>query len=314
MLLICFIVVLAALVAWVGLEEVGSLLATLTVSQVIVLLGLSGAHYFLRAFRWHLMVRFAGIGTGFGSNALHFFGGFALTATPGRLGEIVRIRWLSRETGLGYGHLVPVAVADRLNELAAIVLVIGVSLAAAGIASFAAWWVVGFATVMIGCGCRPSFLKTCVDLIERLFGRLQVRWGRRAIVRLRAMVGHLEPLLRIRVAVPSLALGVVGWTIEGAAFWLILLWLDAGVGFATATAIFLVAVLSGTLSGLPGGLGGTEATAVSLLLMQGCTADTALIATVLIRITTLWFAVGIGFVAFPFAEIRAALNERMRTA
>jgi uncharacterized protein (TIRG00374 family) len=86
------------------------------------------------------------------------------------------------------------------------------------------------------------------------------------------------------------------------------------VSLAAATAIFLVAVLSGTLSGLPGGLGGTEATAVALLLLQGVAPETAILATAIIRITTLWFAVGIGVLVFPAAEMRAAAHERMRTA
>ena len=101
-------------------------------------------------------------------------------------------------------------------------------------------------------------------------------------------------------------LGIVGWSLEGAAFWLLLHWMGAGVSPAAAIAIFLVAILSGTLSGLPGGLGGTEATAVALLLLQGVAPDTAILATAIIRVTTLWFAVAIGFIVFPAAEMRAA--------
>ena len=69
-------------------------------------------------------------------------------------------------------------------------------------------------------------------------------------------------------------------------------------------------MLSGTLSGLPGGLGGTEATAVALLLLQGVPAETAVLATAIIRVTTLWFAVLIGFIVFPIAEVRASAAVR----
>lgn len=84
--------------------------------------------------------------------------------------------------------------------------------------------------------------------------------------------------------------------------WLLLDWLGAQISLPTATAIFLVAILSGALSGLPGGLGGTEATAVALLVLQGVPATLAVLATAVIRVATLWFAVALGFCVMPFAE------------
>jgi uncharacterized protein (TIRG00374 family) len=124
-------------------------------------------------------------------------------------------------------------------------------------------------------------------------------------VRLRRVARHLAPFMRVRVLVPTLAIGVVGWALEGVAFWLLLDWLGATIPPTTAAAIFLVAVLSGALSGLPGGLGGTEATAVGLLLLQGVAPETAILATAIIRIATLWFAVAIGLCVFPAAESRS---------
>jgi uncharacterized membrane protein YbhN (UPF0104 family) len=50
---------------------------------------------------------------------------------------------------------------------------------------------------------------------------------------------------------------------------------------------------------LPGGLGGHEAaSSVSLSLLYGATQAQAVVATVLIRMITLWFAVGIGIYFF----------------
>lgn len=308
--LLGFVAVLAVALATTGWEEAGDALAMLGLWKLLALCALSGGHYLLRALRWHLMVRSGGIGTRLSQNLRHYFGGFAMTATPGRVGEIVRLRWLKRETGLGYTRLLPAAFADRAIELAAIVLVIGAALATAGLGSAAAWWVVAVAALLVWFACRPRLLEAGVGLLWRLSG------GRKArlFAKLRRMTRELAPFMRPAMVAPTLALGVVGWAIEGAAFWALLSWLGADVSLAAATAIFLVAVLSGTLSGLPGGLGGTEATAVALLLMKGVAPETAILATAIIRITTLWFAVGIGLLVFPAAEMRAAAHERMRSA
>jgi uncharacterized protein (TIRG00374 family) len=45
---------------------------------------------------------------------------------------------------------------------------------------------------------------------------------------------------------------------------------------------------------MPGGLGGTEAVMVGLLVWKGMPGADAVAATVLIRLATLWFAVGLG--------------------
>ncbi len=60
------------------------------------------------------------------------------------------------------------------------------------------------------------------------------------------------------------------------------------------------------LSFMPGGLGGAEAVMVALLMWKGVPSADAIAATVLIRLTTLWFAVGIGAVCMGIQR-RASL-------
>ena len=78
--------------------------------------------------------------------------------------------------------------------------------------------------------------------------------------------------------------------------------MGADIGFWTAVAIFIFATLAGGLTGAPGGLGGAEAAMVALLVGFGTPLEIALPATLIIRLTTLWFAIAIGFVVFPIAE------------
>lgn len=104
------------------------------------------------------------------------------------------------------------------------------------------------------------------------------------------------------------ALSILGWLAEGYAFHLILGWMGHAVPFWMATAIFLFAALAGGLTGAPGGLGGTEAAMVALLLVEGVPLEAAVAATAIIRLTTLWFAIGIGVALFPLAERRAPVT------
>lgn len=298
--LLAFAAVLAVGLALTGWEDAVGAVAALGPMKLAALSGLALAHYVIRALRWHVMVRIGGVHVPWRSNLLYFFGGFAMTATPGRVGELVRLRWLMRATGQGFGHLLPIAFADRAIELASIVALIALALTATGLGSGAVWWVLGVGAAVVWVACRPRALLVAVDGLYRLAGGRKPR----LFVKLRRLTRRLGPFMRLPVFLPVLALGIVGWAFEGIAFWLLLDWLGAEIGLATATAIFLIAVLSGALSGLPGGLGGTEATSVALLLMQGVPLNIAVLATAIIRVATLWFAVALGFCTFPFAEAR----------
>ncbi len=296
--LLFFAALLVLGVLLTGWQDAVRAVTSLGPVKLLALSGLALAHYMIRAFRWHLMVRTGGVTTSWRQNALHFFGGFAMTATPGRVGELVRLRWLMRATGQGFGHLLPIAFADRAIELASIVALIALALTATSLGSDAVWWVLAAGLALVWIACRPSMLLKAVNALYVTFGRRKAR----LFVKLRRLTRRLDPFMHLPIFLPVLGLGCVGWAFEGLAFWLLLDWLRIEIGLATATAIFLTAVLSGALSGLPGGLGGTEATSVALLSLQGVPLEIAVLATAIIRIATLWFAVAIGFVVMPFAE------------
>ena len=98
-----------------------------------------------------------------------------------------------------------------------------------------------------------------------------------------------------------MALGVVGWGSEATGLWLVLQALGSPLPPGDAAAVFALSLVAGVVSLLPGGLGGTEAGMVGLLLLRGVPSATALAATLTVRLATLWFAVVLGLCFLPFA-------------
>ena len=89
---------LASLAAATGWDETLTQLRKLSLLEVSILLALSLVNYLFRAVRWHAFTRCLGIGTHLAQNIRHFLGGFAMSVTPGRVGELIRMRWIKRET------------------------------------------------------------------------------------------------------------------------------------------------------------------------------------------------------------------------
>ena len=295
-----FIVGLIGLATATGWAETWAQVAKLGPLQIAALLALSLANYLLRALRWHLFARRLGLTTTIGTNALHFLAGFAMTVTPGRVGELVRMRWLRRETGWSFERTAPLVLVDRASDLAAMAVLLGLtaSLSTTGIAG--AVPVTALALVAAIIVTRPALLAGLATRTHRATGlwpRLFARTRRAA----RSLARFADP----RTMAVAALLGGIGWFAEGYAFHLLLVWMGADIGLAKAVAIFIFSALAGGLTGAPGGVGGAEAAMIALLALDGVPLDVSVAATAIIRLTTLWFAIGIGMILFPLAERRS---------
>ncbi|MGD9919548.1 MAG: YbhN family protein [Paenirhodobacter sp.] len=299
---------LAGLASATGWRETLAQIARLHLWQIAALLGLSLANYLMRSARWHLLARRLGLPTTLAQDIRHYLGGFAMSVTPGRVGELVRMRWLRRETGWAIERSAPLALMDRAGDLAAmgLILALAVSLAAGGIAGALPVTLLALAAAVVAT--RPRLLAALVTLAYRALGRFPRLFARaRAAARSLARFSH-GPTLGL-----VLTLGLMGWMAEGYAFHLLLGWMGAEIGLWKAIAIFVFATLAGGLTGAPGGLGGAEAAMVALLSLDGVPLEISVPATAVIRLTTLWFAIAIGLATFPLAE-RASLKAQEQGA
>ena len=289
---------LAGLAAATGWDETMRALKSLTFWQFCILLAFSLANYLGRGLRWHLFARKLGLATSLLTDLRHFIGGFAMSVTPGRVGELIRMRWLRRETGWAFERTAPLVLVDRAADLAAmaILLALALALSTSGVAGGLPVAILALAAAVVVT--RPRLLHATAGLGHRLTGRNFPRLFarlRRASQSLRAFSGPTTMLL-------AGALGMIGWFAEAYAFYLLLAWLGADTGLWMAVAIFIFATIAGGLTGAPGGLGGAEAAMVALLALDGVPLEIAVPATLVIRVTTLWFAVLIGLAVFPLAE------------
>ncbi|MGB5557296.1 MAG: lysylphosphatidylglycerol synthase transmembrane domain-containing protein [Paracoccaceae bacterium] len=295
-----FIVGLIGLATATGWAETWAQVAKLGPAQIAALLALSLANYLLRALRWHLFARRLGLPTALGTNALHFLAGFAMTVTPGRVGELVRMRWLRRETGWSFERTAPLVLVDRASDLAAMAVLLGLtaSMSATGIAG--AVPVTALALIAAVIVTRPALLAGLATRTHRATGL----WPR-LFARVRRAARSLARFADPRTFAVAAVLGGIGWFAEGFAFHLLLVWMGADIGLAKAVAIFIFSALAGGLTGAPGGVGGAEAAMIALLALDGVPLDVSVAATAIIRLTTLWFAILIGMILFPLAERRS---------
>lgn len=101
------------------LQSLQSLLVWLPVLYGVVVLSYAGRYW-----RWRLLLGRLGIGSPNWPDLLGWFRGFALTATPAKVGELTRVQLLCEQLGYPHLPLVHVFVAERLADATAVGLLL----------------------------------------------------------------------------------------------------------------------------------------------------------------------------------------------
>lgn len=253
-----------------------------------VVLLLSLFNYGLRWARWHWLLCDGGNTVLPGRSLAMYMAGFAFTATPAKAGEAVRAAYL-RSEGVPVSRTLSLLYLERLLDLVAVGLL--------AVGAVALWTASLAETILL----VAVFLGVIAVLGSRRVAgairRFCLRHPGRPGNWLADLLAHVESMLRPRLLAGGVLLGVVAWGAEGVGLALIMWTLGVDVALEIAIGIYAAAMVGGAVTFMPGGLGGAEAVMMAGLVQAGATAGVASAATVICRVATLWFAVGLGALA-----------------
>ena len=299
--------VFAALSFLSDVRAIGDSLATFHWPSLGIALALVLGNYGLRYLRWQYLLHRLGVFVPPATSALTFLAGFIMSVTPGKMGEVFKSLLLYEYKGIGIPRTASVVVAERLLDLVALVLLVS-----AGSTTFAHGRAVALAGgvlvlgIVLGCTVR-SIGEFGLARLERF------RFSARFVPKLREAYDALHALTRPAPFLIGGGYALVGWTLECLATWyLVLGFRDADISWGGATFSYAAGTLAGALAMSPGGLGVAEAGMAGLFRVASPTLSvpTATAATILVRLSTLWFGVLLGGIAL--FVLRATHTKQVR--
>ena len=267
------------------------------ISIMPTLLGLSLLSYLVRYLRWHWLLSRAGNKTNVISGYLAYLAGFAFTATPGKVGELLRIRYLAPH-GVPPYRVLAAFIYERAFDLVAVLLLSAFAISSREVFILAFGFVaiflagIGFAVL------NPAWL-TKASAYLRFHRQKKLA---RILITLRNGLSGCRIWATPSDVLVSLVLGVIAWCITSFSFVLLLNHLGVSIPTFSALAVYPLAMLAGAASMLPGGVGSTEVTIVALLSLFDVPVGIATLAAIGIRFSSLWFAVLCGFIALGALE------------
>jgi uncharacterized protein (TIRG00374 family) len=296
----CAVMPIALLGYWAwGGENTWASIGRLPDWAIVAALGCSLANYVLRSARWRNLVLHADSRLGPWRGGAIYLAGLGLTASPGKVGELVR-GWLTAPWGIRWPPIALAFVAERGMDI----VVVALMAICFGIGGFvhAPWPVVVIilATVSTGLMCVriPSVQRWIISFLRRL-----------PVLR-RLSTDELQSPLDHVLSTTSLSqnalLSALAWVVQGCGFMLLSLSLEPLTPWASLLAIFLVAMLAGAASGLPGGLGATEAGLAGGLTFLGLNSADSIAISLVFRLTSLWFATVLGLFVFWLGPLQWA--------
>jgi len=266
----------------------------------LIILGLSLVNYLLRFLRWDIYIQtLSKIRIKKKYHLAYYLGGFALSTTPGKAGETIRSLYLIHH-GITFTQSISVFFVERFLDLLTITL-----LSFAVVYLFSDYTLIVIITTVVAISLLPLmhsqfFINGLTTLSTKLHNK-----------RLSGIISHLtnllqssSQLLKNRMLYGGLGIGMVAWAAEGIGLWILLHYLGQDIAIMAAVGIYAIAVLVGALSLLPGGLGTTDVVMAILLVSLGIDHATAVAATLICRVATLWFAVLLGFIMIGLLFLR----------
>jgi uncharacterized protein (TIRG00374 family) len=285
----------AAVFLFFGWDDIRQKLAGYPSWQLGVLAGLSLVNYGLRFLRWEIYLRTLDSRIPLRKSIGLYFATYVMVITPGKIGEIFKAGILREKFGVSLAQGLPIVLAERIYDFLAVLI-----LAAMGVF----FWpgpLTGLTTGLFAAASVPLFLALFQNrgIRTRLLGRAtRSELLARHRVGLDEAMNSLSRLLGVKQSLFSLTLSTLAWMCECLGLWLVCQGLGFPVPLGQALFVYAAGTLVGSLTFLPGGLGGTEATIIWLLGTLAMPGSTAAAVALLVRLFTLWLAVIIGLLFF----------------
>ncbi len=274
---------------------------SLLIVIVLVVLG-----WLIRGWRFHYYLLESGEKIRLSYSISAFLAGFALTGTPGKVGEAVKGVFLKDDYGVPVTKTFGILVIERLMDLCGVLFLGSLSLLL-----FTEWKGLFFlcAAAVLGGGFFLSVEGLYRPVLETL-GRVSfLSWICSKVL---STLFTCRSLMNPKVFIVGLIVSVLAWGMESASMYIVLRGFGIDASVLDANFVYCLSTLVGALSMLPGGIGGTEASMLGILGFMGVSYARGLPAVILIRVCTLWMAVLIGLVFIVYMMWRGKIPSEAK--
>lgn len=259
---------------------------------------LSLLNYFLRFLKWDYYLLLVKVKIKRIDSFFIFMSNLIMAVTPGKMGELLKSYLVKEISGTPVSKTFPIIFVERITDFVSLIFI---TLIGAYLYNFGR-------EIILGVGI--FFLLVCITLSNKKialpFLQLleKVKFLEKHLKSIHTAYESSYSMLQPLPLLYMTVLGIISWSLECFAYYLILINFHLQVNFLWAAFSYGFAIIVGALSMLPGGLGITEGSLTFMLIRKNISKDIAVASTFIIRAVTLWFAVLVGIISVTIYQNR----------
>ena len=288
------IYLLAALILLTSVNSMTTVAKNVPATALAIFMGTVSVAFALRCGRWCLLARRAAPTVRHRDLLRVYIGGFPMVLTPGRVGEIWRAWVMASHWNVRYRRGLSLVIADRLLDLTALLLFIGLGVFSDGVFQYPA--VMALVTLMplLLLAVNPHWGIFVIKMSWAATGK----WRPRLAAFLVAVCRRVAAIFHSFLFVPAVLLSLLAWGMEAFAIYIFIGALNGTLSFDAAMITLGLSNIAGILTLTPAGIGGQEAAMTYLLHGNGNTMGISVTTTVVAKIGTVFYGALLGFPFF----------------
>ena len=278
------------------LGEVYAQLNKMDTSYLPIILLLIPLSWIVLFTRWNLLLKNSNVHVPVKDNLKIYLSGFALSITPGKVGELIKSQLLKIKFGIPREKTAPIVLVEQLYNIIGIV----------GVSILGIWYFELGAHIILIAALLLVILLILISS-KRLFDKFLTLLSRiKFLSQYTSAFSNSYDVLRKStrgwVVVYASALSIAFWLIESVIAYFVLLSFGINhIEFLSVITTYTSSIILGVASFLPLGIGVVEGSLAGFFTLQGVDVSIALTLVIFIRIFTRWIAVSVGFVSLKLS-------------
>ena len=279
-LIILLILIYVAFIVSSDITKINESIMKMKPSYLLIAVFFWTSGFLINSIRWHFFINEFTKKISFKQNIQYYLAGFAFVISPGGIGEIVRSPYIKRDYGVSISKTASIIFVQRIYDLIGLTIVLSIGLIFIDYSKTIILVPISILFFIILILKNKNKLLKLMNLVSK------IKLFRNLDSNVEEIYDSIAKLLKAKFFILGCSISTISFIFYSTAVYFLITGLDAYLSFQEIMVISTISQLLAFISLIPAGIGVFEGGMIGLFTLYGIDYETAITATILIRLIT----------------------------